>query len=435
MTSATQAVLNAVKENQEHYIAMIEDLVRASEKGAEPVQALVADWLREMGCEVKVVSAPFATLDEKVKSAEFLNASVTDHVERSNVIARYVGTGKGKSTLLFSHADSPPVHGAENWTSPPFQPARVDGRLVGWGIADDKSGVAAMIAALDALKKSGVEITGDVSMVSCVSKNRTRGMAVALAHGATGDASIYLHPAESGDGLREVKTVTSGNLDFRIKTDGVIPETAEPRHTPFAHTAINACDKAVIVAAAMRKWDIERGSRVKHTAFDSQLGRATNLLLGSISGGEGQKRVPTECTLNYCVTFPDPETADSIRAEIDAVLKAVSKMQEWTGNPPVADYLEGTEPAGIAPDHPLFEAVAEGIKAVTGERPHVYCGHASSDIRIPISYSGIPTVGYGPVSSEIAANGAIDESIGIDEYLNTISATALAVLNWANSAK
>lgn len=435
MSSATQAVLNTVKANQEYYISLIEELVRKSENGAEPVQALVAEWLREMGCEVDVVSAPFATLDEKVKSAEFLDASVTDHVERSNVIARYPGTGKGKSINLFAHADSPPVHGAENWTSPPFQPARVDGRLVGWGIADDKSGVAAMIAALDALKKSGVEITGDVSIVSCVSKNRTRGMAVALAHGATGDASIYLHPAESGDGLREVKTVTAGNLDFRIRTDGVIPPTAEPRHTPFAHQGINACDKAMLVASAMRKWDVERGNRVKHDAFDSQLGRATNLLLGSIQGGEGQKRVPTSCTLSYCVTFPEPETVASIRAEIDSVVSAVAQSPEWQGNPPVVEYLEGTEPAGIAPDHPLFEAVAEGIKSVTGERPHVYCGHASSDIRIPMSYSGIPTVGYGPVSSEIAANGAVDESIGIDEYLNTISATALAVLNWANSSK
>lgn len=433
MAESKNPVIDLVQANQDRYIKMIEDLVRASEHGAEPVQDLVAQWLRDMGCEVNIVSEPFGELSAAVRGAEFLDPTVTDTKQRANVVAKYAGSGKGRSVVLFAHADSPPVSGTEKWQYPPFAPVAANGRLYGWGIADDKSGVAAMIAALDVLNRANIKLAGDVTLVSCVSKNRTRGMAVALAHGVTGDASIYLHPAESGDGLREVKTLTAGNLDFRIKVDGKLPPTAEPRHTPFAHQGQNACDKAVMIASALKQLDAERGARVHHKEFNDQLGRSTNLLLGSIQGGEGQKRIPTSCTLNYCITFPAPETVDSIRAEIEACVQALVATPAWQGAAPRFEWLEGTEPAGVAPDHPLFVAVSEGIAAVTGKKPSAYCGHASSDIRIPILYAGIPTVGYGPTSSEIAANGAVDESIEIQEYLNTISATALTMLRWSGA--
>ena len=433
MKDNAEIVQGLVQANRERYITMIGDLVRLSEDGSEPVQNLVAQWLREMECEVTVVSKPFGELSEEVRGAELLDPTVTDVNPHANVIGKCSGNGDGRSTILFSHADSPPPTGTENWTYPPFTPTTADGRIYGWGIADDKSGVVAMVAALDVVMKAQGKPAGDVVVVSCVSKNRTRGMAVALAHGVQGDGCIYLHPAESGDGLREVKTLTAGNLDFTIRVPGKLPPTKEPRHTPFAHMGENACDKAVLIAKALRSWDAERGSRVVDEEFDQQFGRSTNLLLGSISGGHGQKRIPEECALNYCITFPAPETVASVCAEIEAQIQTVVEGADWQGEAPKIEWLEGTEPAGVAPDHPLFQSVSAGIAAITGQRPKNYCGHASSDIRIPILYSGIPTVGYGPTSSEIAANGAVDESIDIKEYLDTISATALAVMNWAET--
>ncbi len=433
MKDDAKIVQDLVEADQGRYITMIEELVRLSKDGSEPVQDLVAQWLRELKCDVNVVSEPFGELSEQVRGAELLDPTVTDTNQRANVIGTYAGSGGGRSMVLFAHADSPPPSGTENWTYPPFAPTAVDGRLYGWGIADDKSGVVAMVAALDVVIKAKGQLAGDVVIVSCVSKNRTRGMAVALAHGIKGDGSIYLHPAESGDGLRELKTLTAGNLDFRISTTGKLPPTKEPRHTPFAHIGENACDKAMMIAESLKSWDAERGSRVKDVEFEEQFGRSTNLLLGSINGGEGQKRIPTKCSLNYCITFPAPETVASIRAEIEARVQSVVDGAGWQGEPPKMEWLEGTEPAGVAPDHPLVQSVSAGIAAITGQPPKTYCGHASSDIRIPILYSGIPTVGYGPTSSEIAANGAVDESIDIKEYLDTISATALALINWSET--
>jgi acetylornithine deacetylase len=99
-------------------------------------------------------------------------------------------------------------------------------------------------------------------------------------------------------------------------------------------------------------------------------------------------------------------------------------------HPPVVDWLEGTQPAGIPTDHPLFQTVRQAITVVTGQPPEPYCGHSASDIRIPMIYAGIPAVGYGPRCTEIAAAGAADESIEIAEFRNTVAVTALTLAAW-----
>ena len=94
----------------------------------------------------------------------------------------------------------------------------------------------------------------------------------ALLHGGvTADAAVYLHPAESGIGMREVKALASGQLVFKIIIPGRLPPTNEPGHTAFAHLAINPTDKAMVVLAALRALDARRGARVHHPALEASL--------------------------------------------------------------------------------------------------------------------------------------------------------------------
>ena len=61
----------------------------------------------------------------------------------------------GRSLILQGHVDVVPAGPAEMWSSPPFQPVVRNGRLYGRGANDMKSGVCAMVFALDALRTAG----------------------------------------------------------------------------------------------------------------------------------------------------------------------------------------------------------------------------------------------------------------------------------------
>lgn len=423
-------VNEAVARRATAYVEMIRDLVRASADGDAAAAECVAAIMAAAGGRVSEVRQRFDVIAARSPQPEPVGHP-THEAAFSNVVGAWKGTGTGRSMILFAHHDSPAPSGLDRWQYPAFDPQIADGRLYGWGAADDKSGVAAMVAAVDVLREAGLSLGGDVTLVSCVSKNRARGMAVVLAQGLRADGCIYLHPAESRRGLREVKNVTPGLLDMRISVDGKAPETSEPRHTPFAHQGENAVAKLVRIAAALLDLDAARAARVIHPAFHGPLGRSTNLMIGAISGGDGVRKVPVRCSLDCSVTFPGPETIASVQAEIQGAVDTVTAADPWLREHlPAIEWLEATQPAGIPADHPLFQVVGQSIAAVTGRPPQPYAGHSASDIRIPMTFAGIPAVGFGPRCTQIAAAGAADESIEIAEFLDTVTATALILANW-----
>lgn len=60
-----------------------------------------------------------------------------------------------QTVLIYGHYDVQPSEPNELWETPAFEPAVRDGKLFGRGAADDKGGVAAGVAAVEALLKTG----------------------------------------------------------------------------------------------------------------------------------------------------------------------------------------------------------------------------------------------------------------------------------------
>ena len=60
--------------------------------------------------------------------------------------------------------------------------------------------------------------------------------------------------------------------------------------------------------------------------------------------------------------------------------------------------------------------------------------HTSSDIRVPLVQKGIPTVGIGSLSGNLAQNGLLDEWVDVADFVNLVKATAVIIAEWCTSA-
>jgi acetylornithine deacetylase len=414
-------------------IGFLRELIALSREGEPAVQAQVSSRLERIGCEIEVLRY---RPDRVPLTDEFAVALAMDDEERESIMARFTGSGGGRSVILFAHPDSEPVAHTAAWRHDPFGAIIEEGRIHGWGVADDLAGVATMVMALEVVRKSGFAPAGDVTIASTPSKRHARGVAAVLHHGISADAAVYLHPAESGAGLAEVKAFSSGLLEFTIEVGGEPPQTNEPGHTIFAHRAVNPLDKAWLVHGALRELGERRAARVRHPRLDEAVGRSTNILISGLSCGEaGQfNRVARTCTLRGSVSYPPSETMAQVQGEFEAALAAACARDRWlAAHPAKLMWLSGVPGAEVPPTHALFEVVAAVIAAEMGRPPFVNALHTSSDIRNPIVQRGIPTVGLGPLSGDLTQNGGHDEWVDVEDYLRGVKVTAGLIVAWCGT--
>jgi acetylornithine deacetylase len=414
-------------------VGFLRALIGAQRQGESAVQAMVADAALRIGCSVEHVRY---RPSEVPMVAEFASARAIDADARTSVVARRPGRGGGRSLVLFAHPDSEPVAGTDRWRHDPFAGAIVDGRIYGWGVADDLSGVAIMVQALEAVVAASMQPAGDVIVASTPSKRHARGVSALLHGGLTADAALYLHPAESGGGMREIKAFASGQVEFKVTIEGREPETTEPSHTAFAHRAVNPFDKAILVHQALTELGEWRAARVRHPLLDAAVGRSTNLLVASVECGRPDmfSRIAPHCILSGALSFPPPETLAAIQGQIEASVNAAASRDAWlSAHRPCIEWVSGVTGAEVLDSHALYRAVAEAINAVSGEAPCVNPMHTSSDIRNPIVQKGIPTVGFGPLCGDLTQNGRHDEWVDLEDYLRAIKVAARAIVAWTGA--
>ncbi len=399
-------------------VLFLQQLIRAQPDGEAAVQACVADAAKALGCTVETVR--YRPGDVPMVG-EFAARRAMVAGERASVVATFKGQGadkgKGRSLIFFAHPDGEPLAGTEAWQRDPFGGVIDNGRVHGWGVADDLSGVAMMVEGLATVLASGRRPAGDVIIASTPSKRHARGVSALLHGGLRADAAVYCHPAESGEGMREIKAFCLGQLDFRITVRGTPPPTSEISHLAFAHQANNPADTLAALHRRLKEFADRRAAALSHPLLD----RAANILISHVSvGAEGvHTRVPSEGAMEGSLSLLPGEDMAAVQAAVEQV--ATGGRLEW---------ISGISGAEVALDGPLYRTVADAIVSVTGEKPHVNPLHTASDIRNPIVQAGIPTIGLGPLGGDLTQNGCHDEWVDVEDYRRAVKVAAAIISGW-----
>lgn len=426
------AIAAAANELRDDSVSLLCDLIVAAGSGRDNVDSVVRSRMDGAGLDTEA----FAYDPRDVPMVdEFAVDAVGMPKQECCVVGRMAGADNGRSLILFAHPDTEGFRPTPSWQSEPFDPSLRDGRLYGWGVADDLAGIAMMLMSVAVLRRARLSPMGDVILVSAPSKKHRRGISAALYQGRHADAAVYLHPAESGKGLNEIKAFAPGQLEFLITVDGKPPETSEPAHTAFAHTGVNPVDKAVTIAAALSDFDRDRARRIRHPRLEDAIGRSTNTMLTLFDSGDqaALSRMGASCRIGGAISLIPGEKLSDVMQAAEAAIAAACAEDVWlTAHPPRIEWLSGVSAAETEADTALYQTVA-GILTELGASPAVNPLHTSSDIRNPIVQKGIPTVGFGPLCGGLTMSGFADEWIDVADFHRATVATASIVAAWCGA--
>jgi succinyl-diaminopimelate desuccinylase len=335
-------------------------------------QALIADRLTRLGfvCE----SMPFGDV--------------------ANLWALREGGRPGPLVVLAGHTDVVPAGPRQWWHADPFEPTERDGQLIGRGVADMKSSLAAMVVALEDFLAGRPEFAGQIGVlltsdeegpavdgtVRVVQALQARG--VRIQHCIVGEPTSQ---AALGD---MIKNGRRGSLNARLTVKGI------QGHIAYPHLARNPVHQVAPALAELvrERWD-EGNDYFPATAWQ----------VSNIQAGTGASNViPGEAVLDFNFRFSTESTVDGLKARVHAILDAhgLSYDIDWK--------LSGLP--FLTPKGPLTEAISQAIEAETGHRPELSTTGGTSDGRFLAAMCD-EVIEFGPPNATIHKS---NESLPLD---------------------
>ena len=318
---------------------------------------------------------------------------------RPNLIARF-GRGRGKTLILNGHLDVVPA--GDGWSFPPYDGLRRDGRLLGRGAADMKSGVAAAVEVVDAFRDAGVQPEGEL-VLALVCDEETGGGAGAgylVEQGLLkGDMCLVCEPS----GLRVV-IAEEGMLWLTLRTRGRMV------HSIMYDRGINAVERMLTVLQALEP------VRQRVRALRGKYFKRGIFTINVLQGGVKVNQVPDECVAQIDVRIPpDAELfPDEVLAEMRRIVEACAAADPdlhvaLEHRPPVRQYA-------VPEDEEIVKILMQAIPDGSG-RPARFWGadddltHDDSDLYHLWVKGHIPGVFFGP--------GETEQSHVVDEWVDT----------------
>ena len=315
--------------------------------------------------------------------------------EKANLFAT-IGPMERPGIVLSGHTDVVPCED-QNWTSEPFELAKLDDRVVGRGVCDMKGflAIATAFAPLFAERELKTPIHLAMSFdeeVGCL------GVPLLLddlnARGIAPLACIVGEPSEMGL-IRAHKG----------KIGGHVTVTGLPAHSGVAHLGVNAVEAASEAIAKIKEIQRRLRDRGPHNA-DFEAPTYTTIQTCMVNGGTAVNIVAAHCVFDFDIRFlpgEDPmdyvnECRAYVEAHIEPEMKAADPHTgfEW-------EFVPGCAALNTSKD----DEVMELAKALSGQNTSSCVGFGTEAGHF--QEAGVPTFICGP--------GYIGQAHKADEFL------------------
>ncbi len=434
LSDGEQRIVDAIASRRDELVALTTELI-----GFDTTARNVDDPPRQEAALQEHLGARLSSAGAEVEIWEPDPAELAGHPllpdglgfeGRPQLVARFTGTGGGRSLLLNGHIDVVSSVPREAWRSDPNEPEVRDGKLYGRGSCDMKGGVAAMTFAAEVLAELGVRLAGDLVVCTVTDEESTgAGGLAAVAHGVRADAGIVTEPSGF-----DVWTSCRGSLMPTITVPG------RPGHAGVGQPdwrqggAVNAIEKATLIIDALRRLQEEWCERPDHRHPHLSPG---DIVPTIVSGGEWIVSYPASCRIAYHVAYL-PAHADeggwgsAVEEEIAERVARAAAADSWLAeNPPVIEWATDVPSSEVSEDEPIVRAIL-GTGVDVG-RPRRTSGMDSwHDGATFTRFGGTPCVCFGPRGLQVAHT--IDEYVVVDDLVACAQELAVAAVRFCGLA-
>jgi acetylornithine deacetylase len=288
-------------------------------------------------------------------------------------VARLPGSGGGRSLCLNAHSDTV---GYANWADRALRPERRGDRLIGVGVADDKSSVAIGMLVLRELASSGARLRGDVVLACTVDEEGVSSGTFDLVRRHRYDGAIILEPEAAGRVVVEHQGF--GWIDIIVHGRAAHGSTPDQGIDAIVHMAEVVRGLAALDASFAAHPDRLNGRTVLHT--------------GTIAGGTDYATYPSRCVLGIEIGTQPGETLAARVADIEAIFAGCrTRRPDFSAEIEIKVERDPFRASG----HETLLASADRAALRAMGRPHEQIGvNAWMDSPI-MQNAGIPTISIG----------------------------------------
>jgi acetylornithine deacetylase len=417
-----QRIIDTVDALQDDIVEFTQRLVaEPSTLGNEAsVMAVMEDGLRQLGLAPERIP-----IDARHLAAHAGFAPVPwDYENRYNLVATEPAAGAGGHSVLFNgHLDVVSPAPETLWSQDPFAPIVRDGWLYGRGAGDMKSGVAAMVYALAAVKKAGFGLKAPVT-VEAVIEEECSGNGALACIAAGYDADAVLIPEPFGP---TILTHQVGVVWFKVAVQGV------PSHVLAATAGTNAIEKIYPLIAGLRRLEAALNAADIPQAY-AGINHPINLNIGIIKGGDWPSTVPAAAEFHGRLSYFPGVAYNAVCRQIEQAVAQAANADPWLAqNPPQVEFYGfRSDGHAVSGDLTALQTLNDTHRALTGQAAAEYIATCTTDLRAFIHFGNGQATCYGPVAENIHA---ADERVNLDSVMQVARTYALFLARWCGLAE